>query len=75
MHATKFTAAFNKTPFGVSQVSTIKNEPWENFYLTEYSQDHEMSIAKEMLPSMSESLIYTVDKNFAFTEVEVACTP
>lgn len=64
-HAASCTAGFRKVlPLGISQVSTIKNEPLERFYLTEYQNDHSISIAREVHHDVSESLVYTADHNF-----------
>jgi hypothetical protein len=53
---------------GISQASTIKQGPMEKFYLTEYQHDNSISIARELPYNISESLTYTADHNFEFTQ-------
>jgi hypothetical protein len=46
----------------------------EKFYLTEYQHDNSISIARELPHNISESLVYTADQNFEFTQKEVTLT-
>ena len=48
----------------------------EKFYLTEYQHDNSISIAiaTELPHNISESLVYTADQNFEFTQKEVTLT-
>lgn len=58
----------------ISEASTIRHEPLEKFYLTEYQHDNSMSITKGLPHNISESLVYTADQNFEFTQKDVTLT-
>jgi hypothetical protein len=58
--------------------STIRNDaPVDNYYLTDYKQEESISLARlmQIQGNVDESLVYTADQNFEFTQREQEINP